>query len=102
MQGPTRALAPALTPHPQASPGYDGKSKNFAQRRAARAGLDLATMVEPMFMALDLDHSGACMACAWHVHSPRLQLLPDERRRSLSCSSYTSYGSTHLRQDHLF
>lgn len=37
---------------------YDGKSKNFAQRRAARAGLDLATMVEPMFMALDLDHSG--------------------------------------------
>ena len=43
---------------------YDGKSKNFAQRRAARAGLDLATMVEPMFMALDKDQSGACMACA--------------------------------------
>jgi len=37
---------------------YDGKSKNFAQRRAARAGLDLATMVEPMFMALDKDQSG--------------------------------------------
>jgi len=37
---------------------YDGKSKSFAQRRAARAGLDLATMVEPMFMALDKDQSG--------------------------------------------
>ena len=37
---------------------YDGKSKNFAQRRAARAGLNLATMVEPMFLAVDKDQSG--------------------------------------------
>jgi len=37
---------------------YDGKSKNFAQRRAARAGLDLASMVEPMFLAIDKDQSG--------------------------------------------
>lgn len=38
---------------------YDGKSKNFAERRAARAGLDLAALVEPMFMALDKDQSGS-------------------------------------------
>ena len=29
----------------------------------------MATMVEPMFLAIDKDQSGACMACAWHVHS---------------------------------
>jgi len=38
---------------------YDGKSKNFAERRAARGGLDLAALVEPMFMALDKDQSGS-------------------------------------------
>ena len=37
---------------------YDGKHKNFAERRAARAGLDLAQLVEPMFNSLDMDGSG--------------------------------------------
>ena len=65
-------MSPALTPRSQASPGYDGKGKNFAQRRAARAGLNLATMVEPMFLAVDKDQSGACIARASHVHRMRI------------------------------
>ena len=38
---------------------YTGERvKSFAQRRAERANLDLAQLVQPMFEAVDVDHSG--------------------------------------------
>ena len=37
---------------------YDGKKKSFADRRAARAGIDLVALVEPMFEAMDIDSNG--------------------------------------------
>ena len=37
---------------------YDGKRKSFADRRAARAGIDLVALVEPMFESIDNDGNG--------------------------------------------
>jgi len=37
---------------------YDGKKKSFADRRAARAHIDMAALVEPMFEAIDGDADG--------------------------------------------
>ena len=40
------------------STNYDGKTKSFADRRAARAGIDLLALVEPMFESIDNDANG--------------------------------------------
>ena len=37
---------------------YDGRTKSFADRRAARAHIDMAALVEPMFEAIDVDNDG--------------------------------------------
>lgn len=41
-----------------ATNNYDGKQKNFADRRAGRANIDMAALIEPMFEAIDIDSDG--------------------------------------------
>lgn len=47
-----------FTKEVEKSTHYDGQKKSFADRRAARAGIDLVALVEPMFESIDNDGNG--------------------------------------------